>query len=82
MGHLGDDLRRQSLDWCTTLKTKQNLNQQQHKPKQLYKKTTNTHKLTEMKPKPGRRAFYAIWPGNGLGLLLQLTGPARGPFWI
>jgi len=40
------------------------------------------HKLTEMKPKPGRGAFYAIWPRNGLGPLLQLTGHARGPFWI
>jgi len=33
------------------------------------------HQRKQMKLKPGLGAFYAIWPGNGLGYNLQHPGP-------
>jgi len=65
-----------------TSKTKPNQIQlTTQKPKQPRKNYKTTHKLNQMKLKPGLGASYTIRPGKGVGLF-YIPGPTQGVHFV
>jgi len=85
IGHFGDNLPSQSLDWCKTAlqanysagtsKTKYNNNQAQTQKYNYYRKLLIQTKPNLTKLKPGLGDFYAIRPVNGLDLFYSSGDP-------